>query len=124
MAGDVTASVIVRAKNEEHGIRRCLELIRAQTEPVELILVDSGSTDATLQIATPYVDRVLHIAPEDFTFGGSLSTGAAAASAAIHVAVSAHCFLERRDWIERAVAHFEDPGVAGTWGARTDMHGL
>jgi rhamnosyltransferase len=121
--GAPAASVIVRSKDEEQAIGRCLQRIRAQSVPVEIILVDSGSTDRTLEIAEPLVDRVIRIAPEDFTFGGALNTGAAAATADVHVAVSAHCFLERDDWIARAVAHFEDPRVAGCWGIRTTPDG-
>jgi rhamnosyltransferase len=118
------ASVIVRAKDEATDIERCLRLIRGQTTPVELIVVDSGSTDGTLEIAERYADRVLRIAPADFTFGGALNTGAAAASAPVHVAVSAHCFLERDDWVARAVAHFDaDPAVGGVFGTKTGMNG-
>jgi rhamnosyltransferase len=117
------ASVIVRAKDEAADIERCLRRIRAQTVPVELLVVDSGSTDGTLEIARHLADRVVEIAPEDFTFGGALNTGAAAATAPIHVAVSAHCFLERDDWIARALEHFADPRVGGAFGIRTQPDG-
>jgi rhamnosyltransferase len=117
------ASVIVRAKDEAADIERCLLRVRAQSVDVELLVVDSGSTDGTLDIARRHADRVIEIAPEAFTFGGALNTGAAAASAPVHVAISAHCFLERDDWVERAVAHFEDPQVAGAFGIRTGLDG-
>ncbi|WCB96950.1 hypothetical protein DSM104299_05720 [Baekduia alba] len=117
------ASVIVRAKDEAADIERCLSRVRAQTVPVELLVVDSGSTDGTLDIAHRYADRVIEIAPADFTFGGALNTGATAAAAPIHVAVSAHCFLERDDWVERALAHFADPRVGGAFGTRTGLDG-
>lgn len=117
------ASVIVRAKDEAADIERCLLRIRAQTVDVELLVVDSGSTDGTLEIAGRLADRVLEIAPEDFTFGGALNAGAAAATAPVHVAVSAHCFLERDDWVARALEHFEDPRVGGTFGIRTRPDG-
>jgi rhamnosyltransferase len=116
MAG---ASVIVRSKNEIGAIERCLTLVREQTEVVELIVVDSGSTDGTLGVARRFADRVIEIAPEDFTFGGALNVGASAATADVHVALSAHCFPHRRDWIGRALDHYADPAVAGTFGART-----
>jgi rhamnosyltransferase len=117
------ASVIVRAKDEAADIERCLSLIRAQSVPVELIVVDSGSTDGTLEVARAVADRVVEIAPADFTFGGALNTGAAAATAPVHVAVSAHCFLEQEDWVARALAHFADPQVAGAFGIRTRPDG-
>lgn len=48
-------SVIIIARNEEHNIRRCLESIQWANE---IIVLDSGSTDRTVEIAqeyTPYV---------------------------------------------------------------------
>ena len=48
-------SLIVRAFNEEQHIGRLLEGVRRQTvQDVEIILVDSGSTDATAAIAAQY----------------------------------------------------------------------
>lgn len=120
MAG---ASVIVRAKNEIESIERCLRLVREQTLAVELIVVDSGSTDGTLAVAQRLADRVIEIAPAAFSFGGALNVGAGAATTAVHVALSAHCFPERADWVERAVAHYADPSVAGTFGVRTRPDG-
>jgi rhamnosyltransferase len=120
MAG---ASVIVRAKNEIESIERCLRLVREQTQPVELIVVDSGSTDGTVAVARRMADRVVQIAPQDFSFGGALNAGARAATNEVHVALSAHCFPPREDWIARAIAHYANPEVAGTFGVRTRPDG-
>jgi len=110
------ASVIVRAKNERRSIERALTALRAQTVEPEIIVVDSGSTDGTREIAARYCDRLIDIAPERFTFGYALNVGARAADAPIHFALSAHCFPQRSDWIERALAHYERADVAGTQG--------
>lgn len=114
----IAASVIVRAKNAEHTIERALAVLRRQTVPVEIVVVDSGSTDATIEIAGRYCDRLLEIRPEEFTFGHALNTGARAAGAPIHFALSAHCAPERLDWIERSLDHYQRPRVAGTGGYR------
>ena len=110
------ASVIVRTMNKEREIERALSALRAQTVPVEIIVVDSGSTDQTVEIARRYCDRLIEIAPGDFTYGHALNLGAAAAAAPIHFALSAHCHPERGDWVERSLAHYERPDVAGTAG--------
>ena len=69
-------SVIIRAYNEENHIRKLLQGILAQTvKDVEIILVDSGSTDKTVEIAGEFPVKVIHINPEDFTFGYSLNRG-------------------------------------------------
>ena len=115
---DPAASVIVRARDEGRTIERTLGLVREQTVDVELIAVDSGSTDGTLEVARAYCDQVIEIAPEDFRFGYALNVGARRATAPVHFALSAHCFPERRDWIERSLAHYEREDVAGTVGLR------
>ncbi|NIW46224.1 MAG: glycosyltransferase, partial [Gammaproteobacteria bacterium] len=67
---------IIRAFNEEEHIGRLLTGILQQTvTDVEIILVDSGSTDATVAIASHYPVKIVHIRPQDFTFGYSLNRG-------------------------------------------------
>jgi rhamnosyltransferase len=111
------ATVIVRARDEERTIGRTLEALRDQSVPAEVIVVDSGSTDRTLEIANKYCDRLIEIPADSFTFGHALNAGARAASAPVHFALSAHCFPERPDWIERSIAHYRRMDVAGTHGA-------
>jgi glycosyltransferase involved in cell wall biosynthesis len=51
-------SAIVPARNAEHWIESCLSAIRAN-HPAEIILVDGGSTDRTVELARPWVDKVI-----------------------------------------------------------------
>lgn len=106
------ATAIVRAKDEARTIERTLSLLRGQTVEPEIVVVDSGSTDGTIEIAKRWCDRLIQIEPSEFTYGRALNIGARAASASFHFAVSAHCFPERRDWIERSLAHYADDRVA------------
>jgi glycosyltransferase involved in cell wall biosynthesis len=112
----LAASVIVRTKNKVAEIERALTALRSQTVPAEIIVVDSGSTDGTVEIAKRHCDRLIEIAPEEFTYGHALNLGAAAAGAPIHFALSSHCYPERDDWIERSLRHYEREDVAGTSG--------
>ena len=112
------ASVIVRAKDEAAAIERTLSALRAQTVPVEIIVVDSGSSDGTVDIARRLCDQLIEIAPERFSFGRALNIGAEAAAAPIHFALSAHCVPHRDDWVERSCAYYADPAVAATHGDR------
>ena len=110
-------SIIIRCYNEEAHIARLLSGISQQTrKDVEVILVDSGSTDATLAIASRYPVQVLHIKKENFSFGYSLNTGCEAASGEYLVIASAHVYPVYYDWIERLVSHFQDKRVGLVYG--------
>ncbi|MGZ6346927.1 MAG: glycosyltransferase family 2 protein [Anaerolineales bacterium] len=110
-------SLVVRAFNEELHIRQLLEGVRRQTVPdVEVILVDSGSTDGTAAIAAQCGATVLRIPPEEFTFGRSLNLGLEAATCDLVAVASAHVYPVYPDWLERLLAPFSDPKVALAYG--------
>jgi rhamnosyltransferase len=106
----LTCSIVIRAYNEEKHIGRLLTGIMQQTiiKEVEIILVDSGSKDATTSIAARYPVKILHIPPEDFTFGRSLNLGISHACGEFVVAASAHVYPVYPDWLENLLAPFED----------------
>jgi glycosyltransferase involved in cell wall biosynthesis len=112
------ASVIVRCRDKAGTLERALTSLRRQTAEVEIVVVDSGSQDGSLEIAQRLCDRLVEIPPESFTFGYALNVGARAASTPFHFALSAHCYAERDDWIERGLRHYERPDVAGLIGYR------
>ncbi|HEX9795426.1 MAG TPA: glycosyltransferase family A protein [Anaerolineales bacterium] len=110
-------SIVIRAFNEEKHIGKLLAGIAEQTlDDPEIIVVDSGSTDATVAIASRFGVRVVHVEPEEFTFGRSLNLGCQAATRQHIVIASAHVFPVYPDWLERLVAPFEDPAVALSYG--------
>src|SRR5512133_1099216 len=110
-------SLVIRAYNEGKHLGRLLNGVRQQTiQDVEIILVDSGSTDNTISIAESYSARVVHIPPEDFTFGRSLNLGIEAASHELVVIASAHVYPVYPDWLERLLEPFKDPATGLTYG--------
>lgn len=113
------ASVIVRTRNKIDTVGAALASIRGQTVPSEVVIVDSGSTDGTLERVRELADIVVEIEPSAYTPGHALNVGAAAASAPVHAALSAHATFPRRDWLELACAHLATDGVAGACGAET-----
>ncbi|HBD08797.1 MAG TPA: hypothetical protein DCZ69_11100, partial [Syntrophobacteraceae bacterium] len=113
----IGCSVVVRAFNEAAHIGRLLEGLSRQTlHDVEIILVDSGSTDATAAIAAQYVAKVVHIPPAEFTFGRSLNLGLAAATRDLVVIASAHVYPVYPDWLERLLEPLAGPGTGLTYG--------
>ncbi len=110
-------TLIIRSYNEEAHIGRLLSGVMQQTlQDVEIILVDSGSTDATVSIARQYPVRVLTLAPEAFSFGRALNLGCASARGDFLVFASAHVYPVYRDWLEQLLAPFADPEVVLTYG--------
>lgn len=51
-------SVCIIAKNEEKHIEECLK--RLKLYHYEIVLADTGSTDATVEIASKYTDKIYH----------------------------------------------------------------
>ena len=96
-------SIIIRTYNEEIYLSELLEAIRAQqcAFEVEVVLVDSGSTDRTLEIAEQFHSEIVRIAKSDFTFGRSLNVGCTAANGEILVFISGHCVPVGLNWLEQ-----------------------
>lgn len=110
-------SIIIRAFNEEKHIGKLLKGISEQTfQDYEIILVDSGSTDKTLNFAARYPVQVVHIRPEEFTFGRSLNMGIEAAQGEFIVIISAHCYPANADWLENLLKPLEEDEVAVSYG--------
>ncbi|HLE73522.1 MAG TPA: glycosyltransferase family 2 protein [Anaerolineales bacterium] len=117
-------SIVIRAFNEEKHLGALLAAIQQQSvSDVEIILVDSGSTDGTLAIAAGYPVRVLHIKPGDFTFGRSLNLGLRAARGSLAVLASAHVLPLGRDWLKALLEPFEDPQLVIAYGAQRGAAG-
>ena len=62
----ITISLCMIVKNEEKVLARCLDSIYDLMD--EIIIVDTGSTDQTREIAKKYTDKIY-----DFTWTGSFA---------------------------------------------------
>ena len=115
-------SIVYRALNEDRWFEESLRALAAQSTPgmsVETVLVDSGSTDGTLDIAARHDVRVTHIKKADFSFGRSLNQGCDFARGRYLVFISAHCIPATDDWLARLVApllDWEETRIAYTYG--------
>jgi glycosyltransferase involved in cell wall biosynthesis len=111
------ASVVIRCYNEAEHIGKLLaELKRQSFTDYEVIVVDSGSDDGTLDIVRSEDVILEHIRKEDFSFGRSLNIGCRAAKGEFLVFISAHCYPEHEDWLANLLAGFGDEKVAVVYG--------
>jgi glycosyltransferase involved in cell wall biosynthesis len=100
--GSPKASVVIRTLNEARYLGDLLSGIRQQRTTdldCEIVIVDSGSTDGTLQIAEKHGCTILHITREQFSFGRSLNIGCEAAQGEMLVITSGHCVPASPDWL-------------------------
>jgi glycosyltransferase involved in cell wall biosynthesis len=118
----MNCSIVIRAYNEAQHLPRLLEGIRQQTiKDVEIILVDSGSTDDTVAIAESYGVRIVHIPSAKFTFGRSLNFGVREATRELIVIASAHIYPVYPDWLACLLRPFDDESVALVYGKQRGM---
>jgi rhamnosyltransferase len=107
---------VIRVRNEAHALDRLLEILSAQSEPHEVVVIDNSSRDDSRAVAVAAGARVVDLAREDFTFGRALNRGCAVAGGEVLVSLSAHAHPRDADWLARMTAHFEDPAVACAYG--------
>jgi rhamnosyltransferase len=111
------ASVVIRCYNEAEHIGRLLsELKRQSYTDFEVVVVDSGSDDGTLDIVKSEDVVLEHIPKEEFSFGRSLNIGCRRATGEYLVFISAHCYPEHEDWLANLIAGFQDEKVAVVYG--------
>jgi rhamnosyltransferase len=104
-------SIIIRTLNEERHLNELLEAIASQAHPeidVEVVIVDSGSTDSTLAIAKQFGCRITHIDKREFTFGRSLNMGCEFARGDILAFISGHCIPCSPNWLTGLLAPLDE----------------
>ena len=106
-------SILIRTKNEDKFIGKTLSVLFSQTyKNFEVLIVDSGSTDDTLEVAQKYPVRIHEIKPEEFTWGYALNYGFRKAKGEYVVCLSAHALPLSDRWLEILIADFDDDSVA------------
>ncbi len=113
------ASVVIRTYNEEKYLEQLISAVQTQKcelVDVEVVLVDSGSTDNTLEIAERLGANIVHIKKSEFTFGRSLNIGCDAAKGDFLVFVSGHCIPVNDQWLDELCRPLIDETVSYCYG--------
>lgn len=112
-------SVVIPVRDGGSGLIRCLDGIRSQkiAHEVEIVVVDSGSTDGSLEVARSNAARVREIAPDGFSHGASRNLGASLAAGEVLVFLSQDAVPMDRHWLTRLTAPLgQDEALAGVYG--------
>ncbi|MBB5057280.1 glycosyltransferase involved in cell wall biosynthesis [Granulicella aggregans] len=100
---DPQLAVLIRVKNEISALPEFWRRLSSQTilSRTEVIFLDSGSTDGTLDFLLGLPVCVYEISPSDFQFGRSCNQLISVSQAQILVLLSGHVLLEQHDALER-----------------------
>ena len=115
---EIEASIIIPTKNGGTYLEKVLQMIYAQAyeHPFEVIVIDSGSTDDTLDIVNHYPARLVQIRPEDFGHGKTRNLGAELAEGKYLVFLTQDAVPASDRWLFNLVGNLKTPEVAGAYG--------
>lgn len=112
-------SLYIPCYNSQNYIRRCLESIFSQTYPIkEVIVVDDGSGDRTLQIAKKFPVKVIQH-NQNLGLAAARNTAIKSASGDFIASVDSDCILDS-DWLLNIMQEFKSKKVAGVGGMLKD----
>lgn len=117
-------SVVVIGRNEGMRLERCLRSVREMTNPggdVELIYVDSASTDNSLQVAESFGAKVLSVKPVRPTAAIGRNAGWRVAYSPLVLFLDGDTILDP-DFVISCLPAFEDQTVVAICGNRREIY--
>src|SRR5258707_1708280 len=101
-------SILIPTKNGAKDLDACLAAVYSQkgTGPFEVIVIDSGSTDATLEIARRYPVRLERIPPETFHHARTRNYAAGLAKGEVLVFLSQNAIPASGTWLAAFLRNF------------------
>lgn len=115
---NLRSSILILCKNEAANMGPCLEAVFGQkgAGAFEVIVVDSGSTDGTLEIARGYDVRLEEIPAKAFHHARTRNYAASLANGEILVYLAADAFPTSEHWLRALLSNFEDEQVGAVYG--------
>jgi len=108
-----SVTIVVPVLNEEAAIGACLESLLGQEYPrekLEIIVVDNGSSDRSLEILSGYGQRLTLLNEQEPGPAATRNSGIAAANGEILAFTDADC-VARGDWLMNLVSPLSEPEV-------------
>lgn len=119
-------AVLIRCLNEEAFIGQTLESVFSQETriPFEVTVIDSGSTDRTLEIVKKYKVRLIEIPAAFFSYGHALNRGLSECPEPVLCNLSAHCLPRDPSWLEKLTAPILRGDSHAVYGRQIPLTGM
>jgi rhamnosyltransferase len=113
-----TASILILTKNEARNICQCLDVVFSQewSSQSEIIIVDSGSSDQTVEMASRYPLRLFRLAAEAFHHARTRNLVADLAQGEYLVYLAADALPCSGNWLATLLRNFSDSTVGAVYG--------
>jgi len=109
-------SVIIPTYNGAKHLSELMKRLASQSITFELIIVDSSSTDDTVEIVSPYADKLLTIPSETFDHGGTRTLAAKEASGELVIFLTQDALPADDLSLETLLKPLKDPEVSAVYG--------
>jgi glycosyltransferase involved in cell wall biosynthesis len=118
-------SVLIPVKDGGSGLARCLEAVSRQRldQEVEIVVVDSGSSDGSPERARSLGALVHEIPADEFDHGGTRNLAAELSTGDVLVFTTQDAYAGGESWLATLVAPLATPGVAGVYGRQLPHEG-
>lgn len=110
---DRSISVVIPTKNAGAEFSQTLAALRRQSRSLEIVVVDSGSSDRTLDLAREHGARVVSIAPESFNHGETRNLGIRQSGGDFCIMLVQDAVPLGDSWLEEMLSPFADERVVG-----------
>lgn len=114
----VEVSILILTKNGRRDLERLLPAVfrQATTFSFEVVAIDSGSTDGTLDLLRSFPVQVKQIPAEEFHHARTRNFAASLAKGKILTFLSQDAIPAHEGWLAAMTSNFDDPKVGAVYG--------
>ena len=121
----VEVSILLLTKDARRDLERVLPAIFAQKQvgPFEVIAIDSGSSDGSLEVLRRFPVQVRQLPAHEFHHARTRNLAAGLASGHILIFLSQDAVPTSDVWLHKMLSNFNDPRVAAVYGRQLPKPG-